>query len=205
MLTGGPYPFDLTFSHWLQAFQTDGLTSFMGVVSVLGQPLLSVPLTLLLAAWWAQQGKQSLAILIVVIIAGNLLPIGLKEVFDRPRPSSDDVILLEYATGKSFPSAHAVGAMLFSGLVMYIAHIGRRAKAFWIFLSLVFVLAVGLSRVYLGAHWLSDVLGGYAIGMFWLLLVFWLAWPKIRLRLVQAEQAEIEAISGNIGGAPGRI
>lgn len=190
-MISGPWPVDLAFSHWLQNWQSDGLTGIMKTFSFIGQPLLYAPLFLLLSAWWYNQGKRSLAVLVLLVIAGNLLSAGLKDVFDRPRPTAEEVTIVEVGQGFGFPSGHALGAMLIGGFGIFMARIVSRGQGWLTLIGLVLPIAVGVSRVYLGAHWLTDVLAGYAAALVWLLVIFGLLWPKIRLKMTGPEEAPV--------------
>jgi undecaprenyl-diphosphatase len=93
----------------------------------------------------------------------------LKEFFHRPRPMPQIVP----AAGYSFPSGHAFYAMLVYGFMIYLAwkfirNSGLRRLIF--ILCPLLILLIGLSRIYLGVHWLTDVLGGYCAGYSWLLI-----------------------------------
>lgn len=91
----------------------------------------------------------------------------LKVFFHRPRPNSHLVM----ANGYSFPSGHSFAAMTIYGFLSYWVWKRSEAKAlrFCILLiSIVLILFVGMSRVYLGVHWLTDVLGAYLVGFAWL-------------------------------------
>jgi undecaprenyl-diphosphatase len=94
----------------------------------------------------------------------------LKQLFQRKRPLSP---LLKAAKGLSFPSGHAIMAVTFYGLLIYI--IQHTIDVDWLkflitFLLIILVILIGFSRVYLRVHYTSDVLGGFIIGLLWLLI-----------------------------------
>jgi undecaprenyl-diphosphatase len=100
----------------------------------------------------------------------------LKWVINRPRPTSDLVHVFSTETGKGFPSGHAVFVTLVLGILAYLITFHMR-KGFFRTLTvagfLVLILLVGVSRVYLGVHSASDVVGGYLIGTIFLLWILW--------------------------------
>jgi undecaprenyl-diphosphatase len=97
------------------------------------------------------------------------LNLGLKAIFERVRPPAATAIAA--AQGYSFPSGHAMGSLIVLGSIGYVA---LRLPLRWKVKSAVLaalataVVLVGLSRVYLGVHWLSDIAGGWSAGAVWL-------------------------------------
>jgi len=109
--------------------------------------------------------RRSAVALVLVVAVTELLNLGLKEIFQRPRPS----LFQEIATlhSYSFPSGHAMASAAVYGAVAFL--MGRADPAHarrYHFGAAVLVLLVGLSRVYLGVHWFTDVLAGFAAGLF---------------------------------------
>lgn len=112
--------------------------------------------------------KHSAALLVVSIAGGIFINGALKAVFSRPRPDVFEWQTL--ATSSSFPSGHATAAALVYGTVAYLAarlHKRRWARFLTMFVALVFILLVCTSRVYLGVHYPSDVLGGVISALAW--------------------------------------
>jgi len=110
----------------------------------------------------------------VVSISSVLLMYILKNFFQRPRPLSP---LLKEAKGLSFPSGHALNSVAFYGLLIYLVWRNvKNAKLRWLLITglCVIIFMIGLSRVYLRVHYISDVLAGYAVGFMWLILSIWL-------------------------------
>lgn len=106
---------------------------------------------------------------VVANAVGGLLNGALKLLYQRPRPSFADPVLV--AEGWSFPSGHAMGTFVFSGMLVYVLLRRVRAPAARLAIvaaGLLWTLAIGFSRIYLGVHYFSDVLAGYAAGTVWL-------------------------------------
>jgi undecaprenyl-diphosphatase len=167
----------LAFDERLRALAHDlaspRLTALMRAASFYGGPAVLVPLGLLVAAAFQAKGWPRGALLVVVTLAGaGLLNWLLKFSFARVRPAS----YFDYPLpgSPSFPSGHALyAASVFGGLaVLLTARIRNRLPqlAIWFVATLV-ILLVGVSRVYLGVHYPSDVLAGYAIGAIWVTAV----------------------------------
>ena len=125
-------------------------------------------------------GRSRLAGLgLLSVIAGSLTMKLLKQGFDRPRPG-----LVEHGTlvtAASFPSGHTMMAALVYltlGILLARTQAKKRVRVFIIFISVLITLLVGVSRVYLGVHWPTDVFGGWALGGTWAVL-FWLVAMKV--------------------------
>jgi undecaprenyl-diphosphatase len=105
------------------------------------------------------------------ILGNSLLNAVLKATFERGRPEFPDPILVE--TNWSFPSGHAMGAMVMYGMVTYliILRFKQTASKAIVMSMVILVLFIGFSRLYLGAHYFSDVMAGYIVGMAWLATV----------------------------------
>ena len=116
------------------------------------------------------------ALLIFSLMSGDFFLTGLlKFVFHRARPHYENYII-KYVDGYGFPSGHTTLAVCFYGIIIYL--IARHTHNHWFkmvsitFLSLL-ILAVSFTRVYLCAHYLSDVIAGYCLAFFWLLISIW--------------------------------
>jgi undecaprenyl-diphosphatase len=167
----------LVFDEWIRAGVHDiaspGLTALMRAGSRYGGPGVLIPAGMVAAAAFVIRGWHRGALLVVVTLAGSgLLNTLLKIFFARVRPDS----FFDYPLpdSPSFPSGHALyAASVFGGLaVLLAARIRGRPLRVGIWLSSIsLVLLVGGSRVYLGVHYLSDVLAGYAIGVIWVTTV----------------------------------
>jgi len=119
------------------------------------------------------------AVVLVVSAAGVGIIVALvKGYFERPRPSLPYVNVVYPVDGYSFPSGHVAGYVCEYGFIFYLAWTFVLTKPGWVrnltlILTGALIALVGVSRIYLGHHWASDVLGGYALGFGWLCLCIW--------------------------------
>lgn len=130
-----------------------------------------------------------------VLIGGWAISTALKSGFDRPRPDLVPHGSIVYTA--SFPSGHSMmAAVTYLTLGVMLARVqpGRRLKAYLLLLAVVLTVLVGISRVYLGVHWPTDVLAGWTVGAVWASLCWLLAgWLQRRGRVEPAAQEENEA------------
>ena len=113
---------------------------------------------------------KRLVVLLTAVLGGVILSFLLKDIFDRPRP--DLILDGSYTYNASFPSGHALlSATTYLTLGGLLAQIQSRfrLKAFVLLFSVLIMVIVGFSRLYLGVHWPSDVLAGWTIGAIWAL------------------------------------
>jgi len=122
------------------------------------------------------QGLRRVALFLLLAIAGGLLlSLALKSGFERPRPELVSHGAMVYTS--SFPSGHSMlSAVVYltGGALLAMVHSARRVRIYLIGCSVLATLLVGVSRVYLGVHWPSDVLAGWAAGAAWA-AAWWLA------------------------------
>jgi membrane-associated phospholipid phosphatase len=155
------------------------VSGFISLAGILGQSFFLWTLVLLGGVYLARR-KDWLALLflLMAVVLGNLLLEPVKAWFQRPRPWPD----LPGARGFSFPSGSAYLAAVVYGSLAFFAspHLSKRLAQFALFLgALTAVLLVGLSRLWLRLHWLTDVLGAYALASSWLLVII-LGYKKIQ-------------------------
>jgi membrane-associated phospholipid phosphatase len=161
---------DVTITRLFQEDQSPWLRSIMIAVSAIGDmQLLSVGLiTLGTVIFWLVDLRLEAIIIVVVSVTSDMLDALIKSLVARPRPTAHLVDIISAATGNSFPSGHVMSYVAFWGLLLSFGIILFRGKYWWrialLILSGLLVVLVGPSRVYLGAHWTSDVLGAYLLG-----------------------------------------
>ena len=157
----------------LHTHDTPALTALARLLSLIGSPMTLFPVIPLAAAilWLRRQRRDATILLLGMAGAGTLESI-IKLHFRRTRPHLPWAFVHERSF--SFPSGHSVLAVVLYGLLAYITmHTLQRAwqRAALILACLTLILAIGLSRIYLGAHYPSDVAAGYFVGATWLLFV----------------------------------
>ena len=154
---------------WLQEGARD--------ITALGGVTVLTLLTAGVCTFLALDGRRPMALFAASsIVSGLLLSTLLKNLFQRPRP--DLVPVAVYVTTASFPSGHSMLSAvtyLTLGALLARAHEGRLLKAFFLLTAALLTLLIGVSRVYLGVHWPSDVLAGWTAGAVWSLFCWTLA------------------------------
>jgi undecaprenyl-diphosphatase len=159
-------------------------------VTALGGVVVLSILAIGTASFFVLDGKSHLAAFLAVSIAsGEGVSVLLKDFFDRPRP--EIVPHAAYASSSSFPSGHSMMSALTYltlGAMLATYHKRRRLKAFFLVSAALLVFLVGLTRVYLGVHWPTDVLAGWTAGGVWALISLLVAkWLQGR-RAIEPEQ-----------------
>jgi undecaprenyl-diphosphatase len=144
----------------------------MLLITLLGKHQFLIPANLILIFYFLLVKKQTwFSIRVITIAISSLvLMLLLKQLFQRKRPLSP---LLKAAKGLSFPSGHAIMAVTFYGLLIYILqHSITIDWLKWLVIVLVtlLIILIGFSRIYLRVHYASDVAAGFIIGLLWLLI-----------------------------------
>lgn len=165
------YPQNLvTFDSQIQTFVRGSLpeflTAFFKTVTVLGNPEVQIGLVVVLFLFfylikgWKIEGFYQ----VFNGLMAGLLILVLKNLYQRPRPSLEHLV---HAGGYSFPSGHSLGAMLIFGTVMIVLRQRFKGRSWLPLVQLALaglIILIGLSRIYLGVHYPSDVLAGFALG-----------------------------------------
>lgn len=148
---------------------SENLVQNLKILTFFGSPVWFYIIVTPAALWVWRRGHLRLAIfLVVTALGGGLLDTVVKEVVDRARPSLLDPVAT--AQGKSFPSGHAMSSTFVYGalVLVFLPVIGRRYRPVVVGGAVLLVLAIGFSRLALGVHYITDVLGGFVLGLAWL-------------------------------------
>lgn len=160
---------DARISAWLHNHGTPSLTKFMLLVSDVHE---TAPVLIATAAFcvylWARRLRIWVLIFTITVGGGTLLNVLLKHIFHRSRPYFENPIVV--LTTYSFPSGHTIMATVFYGTLCAFV-LSRTRRCHWRILAIVvavlMIALVGFSRIYLGAHYLTDVVGAMLEGLVW--------------------------------------
>ena len=173
VLEGETQHFDDAVRMTVHGVASPRATTLLHAITQLGSPLFLLPMTLVASLIFLRRRRIRGAILLTATMVGvSLLNWILKSVFQRPRPLP--FFGLTVPASYSFPSGHSLAAFCFYGALAALVT-ARLRSTFWSALvwagAVVIIVAVGFSRLYLGLHYPSDIIGGYATGFVWVLTV----------------------------------
>jgi undecaprenyl-diphosphatase len=164
--------FDNSFSSFIHNFYSPVLTSIMKFFTFIGSGVvIAVIVVLMMILFYTVLNHRTELVLFMGVLVGSaLLNVLLKTIFHRARPIINRIIDVN---GYSFPSGHAMAAFTLYGILTFLlwkhtpTHWGR---SLLILCSAFMIIMIGVSRIYLGVHYPSDVLGGYLASATWLVL-----------------------------------
>lgn len=161
--------FDLALANALHDQIQPGQVTFFIVVSLFGYQFLYTWSALFALGLLLRKRRADLALWLTALAGGVLLNQLLKVLFVRPRPFFIEPIFSE--ANYSFPSGHAMLSLIAYGLAAYLIAVrihSITARTLIGFLAVLVIVVIGISRMYLGAHYFSDVIGGFIAGTMWL-------------------------------------
>ena len=178
---------DERLAEWLHGRATDPFTDVFRAITWTGNfsTLLAVTLVAAGIFWWRRERTDAVFVALA-FLGAQVLSTGMKLGFRRDRPFFPDPLATESTF--SFPSGHAlVSLAVYGSIALVLArHMSTRARrAFLLGMTALLVVAIGFSRLYLGVHFLSDVLAGYAAGVAWLAILYVALELRSRRRLVR--------------------
>ncbi|MDO9399387.1 MAG: phosphatase PAP2 family protein [bacterium] len=163
---------DLQIANFLVSVRNPELVKVFLLITFLGKLQIVFGLAIIASViFWFWKKKDYIFYLWLALTTGGIFGYLLKLLIHRDRPVNS--VYFEHSF--SFPSGHAIFAMIFYGFLAYV--LARCIKTWWhkvviFFVCFIIILAIGFSRLYLGVHYVSDVLGGYLLGFFILIVVF---------------------------------
>lgn len=168
----------------LQTFRSRELDSFFIIITSVGNTVSIIIWTTIVAVvFYRRKELKEAMYFAAVILCAWIMNDTAKAFLKRPRPTHEWLV---YASNYSFPSGHSMIFMSFSILLIYfMLRFMKDKKAAWAASTILFILAllVGISRVYVGVHYISDVFGGWSFGGFWIFanlsVLYWLRSRKL--------------------------
>jgi membrane-associated phospholipid phosphatase len=182
LMKKNPFLFDQKIIDTVRSSASPAMDAFMQGITELGSTFMLGLLLLISMIWLYVKRKNiwSSLFFFLAVAGGGLLNLALKSYFARERPSVHRIV---EADGFSFPSGHSMGSLTFYGFLSYLALRSKCKSLSKLGLVTLFgslILLIGMSRIYLGVHYPSDVLAGYTAGMVWLVfcislleIVYW--------------------------------
>lgn len=173
VVRGDTEPFDRSVRNTIHSWAAPMLTGAMRGVTELGATSFLLPLAVLVVWRLHAAGRPRAAVVFLIAVAGaEVCDQALKFYFRRPRP--EVFFGMAQPSTYSFPSGHSVASCCFYGTLAALLSVAARSRLrralIWI-AAAALTMAIGFSRVYLGVHYPSDVLGGYAVAIVWAALV----------------------------------
>lgn len=169
-----PQYLDIHISKEIQENQNIYINNVMIGISSLGRTTVSVIIVIFFSSFLALKKHKKEALLMISTLFSGVLGLGLKILINRPRPTQDLVVLLEDTKYQSFPSGHVLFYTVFFGsiimIIMTLKIFSNKMKIFLAAACLGMIFMGAVSRVYLGAHWFTDVLGGFILGILFLFI-----------------------------------
>lgn len=164
---------DIAVQRFMRARATREGDRLMYVISLLGSPLAMSVLAIAGGAWLGVRRRMiPFAGWCCAFVGASVLSVGLKQAFKRVRPEGAEAFL--HGASFSFPSAHALGSLVGIGITAYLLIAFRESRTITrvvtACVAVASVASIGWSRLYLGVHYLSDVVAGFAAGALWLSL-----------------------------------
>lgn len=162
--------FDDTVSSFVVSFRSESITPFFKFMTEMGDRLAYIIITITLGAYlfFRHKNWKFIAQTVLVLLLSTLTNILLKSVINRARPSHEHLVQVNTL---SFPSGHSMSAMAFYGFLTYLTIVSKIPLVLKISIALLLsltILAIGVSRIYLGVHFPSDVAAGFIGGLIWI-------------------------------------
>jgi undecaprenyl-diphosphatase len=158
----------LAYNIFVKKLRNPSLTNIMKIITSLSNTTTIVIITIILLIF-IKNKKIAITIPINISLVAILNRI-IKSIIKRPRPSGYRLLKIG---GYSFPSGHAMASMAFYGLLIYLSYKfikNEKLKKLSIILNIIIIILVGISRIYLGVHFLSDILVGYSVSIIYLII-----------------------------------
>lgn len=200
VLSAGPgvHGWDISFAQWIQHWEGRFGETLYNIGDMLGTTSLAATVTAIALIIAIASKRVHISIFLMLVLLLRLAGTQLKPLFDSPRPTEEHLRLLEPFDGTGYPSGHSTTVAMVACMLTLIAW--RYLRVNWLqwiatFIAAAASILVGWSRVWSGAHWPSDVLGGWSYGIA-LTLVAWILADVITARFVSRQDVAEQTATG---------
>lgn len=163
------FSFDKSLLLWIHQFATPTLDRVFLSITALGNPEIVIIIFVSTIVWLGMKKRYSDGIRFFIICSGGVLINSvMKLFFAKPRPELWPRLIAEHSC--SFPSGHAVGSMVIYGFIAYL--LGKEFQKYRVLIyaaAIMIIISIGVSRLYLGVHYPTDIIAGYGVGLLWLI------------------------------------
>ena len=161
--------FDVKTSLLIQKYHADWLDKLMLAISFFGELPYSLLSVVVVAIIFYQQKYKREGLFVSTVLLSGLIILGIKNVINRPRPTAFYVRLVEINRFQSYPSGHVLSYTLFFGFLIILINtlkgVPKLTRNIVTYLSAFLMITIAPSRIYLGAHWFTDTVGGFLLGL----------------------------------------
>jgi membrane-associated phospholipid phosphatase len=163
-------PYDQAVTAWVLSFRRETLTAFFQFMTNMGDTIAYAVISVAIGAYFyiRHRSWRFIAQTLLVLLLSTLCNVVLKRVINRARPTLEHLVSVNT---ESYPSGHSMSAMAFYGFLIYLCfqmNMHRVARTLLVTVLGCLILAIGISRIYLGVHFPSDVAAGYIGGFIWI-------------------------------------
>lgn len=174
---------DQNILHFFEQSRIASMNTFFKIITEAGSIKLLLPITLVLFMIFVfKRDYLEATMFILITLGGRWINFLAKEWFKRERPSVHQLV---HAEGYSFPSGHALNAFILYMFILYLIlnnkNISRKRQRLSAIGLIILVVIISMSRIYLGVHYLSDVIAGISLGGFLLILMIWM-YEKVKMK-----------------------
>ena len=160
---------DKSVTEYIISFRSEALTNYFTFATDLGDRYAYIVITVFLAGYYffKQRSWKFILQTTLVLLLATFSNIVLKRVFNRARPTLDHLVTVNTL---SYPSGHSMSAMAFYGFLIYLClryNMRTWLKVVLVFVLVITILSIGISRIYLGVHFPTDVAAGFVGGLIW--------------------------------------
>ncbi|MEK6830726.1 MAG: phosphatase PAP2 family protein, partial [Nanoarchaeota archaeon] len=157
---------DLLINSFMPKIENNFLTTLSKIIAIIFDTITLIIISIIISVYlWAKDNKRESLFFVIMMLLTSLVIFILKNLMQRARPLNS----LVFETGFAFPSGHTTASLVFFGVLTHLILVKNKSEFFKFLIlgiSIFIVAIISFSRLYLNSHWMTDVLGGLALGFF---------------------------------------